>query len=61
MRITNRKGAKDAKEDDRFFSLADLRIGKRELSVLGALSEAPAAGCKHGRFKLLSCHSGDTL
>jgi len=40
MRITNRKGAKDAKEDDRFFSLADLRIGKRKLSVLGALSEA---------------------
>jgi len=40
MRITNREGAKDAKEDDRFFSLTDLRIGKRKLSVLGALSEA---------------------
>jgi hypothetical protein len=89
MRITNRKGAKDAKEDDffrigtsrllrlwqgtrairkgiqpsgqsthiagqlvpeyrqcplseadRLFSFADLRIGKRKLSVLGALSEA---------------------
>jgi hypothetical protein len=78
MRIANRKGAKDAKEDDffrigtgdskripalraiitycqatrpqvstaplseadRLFSFADLRIGKRKLSVLSALSEA---------------------
>ena len=31
-------------EADRLFSLADLRIGKRKLSVLGALSEAPGSG-----------------
>jgi len=51
MKIANRKGAKDAKEDvlseaDREFSFADLRIGKRRLSVLGALSEAPQVGMR---------------
>jgi len=33
-------------ETDRLFSFADLCIGKRKLSVLGALSEAPCSGMR---------------
>jgi len=44
-------------EADRLFSFADLRIGKRKLSVLGALSEAPQSGTS-GRFKLFSWPTG---
>jgi len=35
-------------EADRLFSFADLRIGKRKLSVLGALSEAGGSSYSFG-------------
>jgi len=44
-------------EADRLFSLADLRIGKRKLSVLGALSPAGGTGGSNFSFD----HTGDYL
>jgi len=37
-------------EADRLFSFADLRIGKRKLSVLGALSEAGGSSFSFGHL-----------
>ncbi len=37
-------------EADRLFSFADLRIGKRKLSVLGALSEAGGSSFSLGQL-----------
>ncbi len=48
---TCRAEARRAKpEADRLFSFADLRIGKRKLSVLGALSEAGGSNFSLGHL-----------